>query len=145
MREIIGDLWDVHNQGFCIGVPTNGDCRRDGRALMGAGVALAAATHFPKLPILLGERLRAFGNHASYWHEFRLMTLPTKEAWTQPSTLGLIERTVREATHLADHYGLTEIYCPRLGCGLGGLAWKDVAPVLAGLWDGRFIIVHKAS
>lgn len=145
MQEIIGDLWDLHDQGFCIGIPTNGDCRRDGRAVMGAGVALAAATRFPKLPILLGAKLRASGNHAYYWHQFRLMTLPTKEAWTQSSTLGLIERTAREAIPLADHYGLTAIYCPRVGCGLGGLLWKDVGSVLAGLWDDRFIIVHPSS
>ncbi len=145
MQEIIGDLWDLHDQGFFIGVPTNGDCRRDGRAVMGAGVALAAAKRFPNLPILLGAKLRASGNHAYYWHECRLVTLPTKEAWTQPSTLRRIEQTAREAVQLADHYRLTAIYCPRLGCGLGGLAWKDVASVLAGLWDDRFIIVHPAA
>ena len=144
MREIIGDLWDFHAQGFCIGVPTNGNCRRDGRAVMGAGVALAAAQLFPNLPILLGAKLCAYGNHSYYWDEFRLMTLPTKEAWTRRSTLGLIERTARESVHLADHYGLTAIYCPRLGCGLGRRAWKDVASVLVGLWDDRFIIVHPA-
>jgi hypothetical protein len=103
MQEIIGDLWAVHDQGFCIGVPTNGDCRRDGRAVMGAGVALAAASQFPNLSTLLGAKLRASGNHAYYWHEFRLITLPTKEAWTRPSNLALIERTAREAVHLADH------------------------------------------
>jgi len=145
MREIIGDLWDFHEQSFSIGVPTNGDCRRDGRAVMGAEVALAAARRCPNLPILLGAKLRAYGNHSYYWDEFRLMTLPTKEAWTWRSTLGLIERTAREAVHLADHNGVTAIYSPRLGCGLGGLAWKDVASVLAGLWDHRFIIVHLAS
>lgn len=144
MQEIIGDLWDMYDLGFRIGVPTNGDRRRDGRAVMGAGVALAAAQLFPNLPIVLGAKLRASGNHAFYWHEFRLMTLPTKEAWTQPSMLGLIERTAREAVHLADHFGLTAIYCPRLGCGLGGLAWKGVSSVLAGLWDDRFIIVYPA-
>src|SRR5581483_1895123 len=117
MQEIIGDLREVHDQGFFVGVPTNGDCRRDGRAVMGAGVALAAACQFPNLPSLLGAKLRAFGNHAYYWHEFRLVTLPTKEAWTQPSTLGLIERSAQEAIHLADQHGLTAIYCPRLGCG----------------------------
>lgn len=59
MQEIIGDLWDLHDQGFCIGVPTNGDRRRDGRAVMGAGVAFAAVQLFPNLPILLGAKLRA--------------------------------------------------------------------------------------
>jgi len=145
MQEIIGDLWDLHDQGFYIGVPTNGDYRRDGRAVMGAGVAFVAGKRFPNLPSLLGAKLRASGNHAYCWPEFRIVTLPTKEAWTRPSTLGLIERTAREAVHLADHNRLTTIYCPRLGCGLGGLAWKDVASVLAGLWDGRFIIVHPAA
>lgn len=145
MQEIIGNLWDLHGQGFCIGVPTNGDSCRDGRVVMGAGVALAAAQLFPSLPILLGAKLRTSGNHSYYWGEFGLVTLPTKEAWTRSSTFGLIERTAREALHLADHYGLTGIYCPRLGCGLGGLAWKDVASVLAGLWDDRFIVVHPAS
>jgi hypothetical protein len=145
MQEIIGNLWDLHDQGFWIGIPTNGNCRRDGRAVMGAGVALAAANRFPNLPILLGGKLRASGNHAYYWHEFRLVTLPTKEAWTQPSTLGLIERTAREAVRLADHYEISEIYCPRLGCGLGCLPWNEVAAVLARLWDDRFIIVHPSS
>lgn len=145
MQEIIGDLWSLHGQGFFVGVPTNGDCRRDGRAVMGAGVAWAAANRFPNLPILLGEKLRTSGNHSYYWEEFRLLTLPTKEAWTRPSTLGLIERTAREAVHLADHHGLTTIYCPRLGCGLGGLEWMDVAPVLNTFWDDRFIIVHPGS
>lgn len=144
MQEVIGNLWDFHDQGFCIGIPVNGDRRRDGRAVMGAGVALAAANRFPNLPTLLGEKLRTSGNHSYYWHEFQLVTLPTKEAWTQPSNLGLIERTAREAVHLADQYGLTTIYCPRLGCGLGGLEWKDVAPVLNAFWDDRFIIVRPA-
>lgn len=145
MQEIIRNLWEVRDQGFCIGVPTNGKCRWAGRAIMGPGVALAAARRFPNLPILLGAKLRASGNHAYYWHECRLVTLPTKESWTQPSTLGLIARTAREAVHLADHNRLTTIYCPRLGCGLGGLAWKDVASVLTSLWDDRFIIVHPAA
>ena len=145
MQEIIGDLWNLHDQGFRIGVPTNGDSRQDGRAVMGAGVALAAACRFPNLPSLLGAKLRASGNHAYYWPEFRLVTLPTKEAWTQPSTLALIERTAHEAVDLADHYRLTTIHCPRLGCGLGGLVWKDVGSVLAGLWDDRFIIVDPSS
>lgn len=145
MQERIGNLWDFHAQGFCVAIPTNGDRRRDGRAVMGAGLALAAANRFPSLHILLGAKLRASGNHAYYWQEFRLVTLPTKEAWTRPSTLGIIERTAREAVHLADHYEISAIYCPRLGCGLGGLLWKDVAYVLRGLWDDRFIIVHPAS
>lgn len=145
MQEVVGNLWEFHGQGFCIGIPVNGDRRRDGRAVMGAGVALAAANRFPNLPILLGEKLRTSGNHSYYWEEFRLLTLPTKEAWIQPSNLGLIQRTAREAVHLADHYQLTTIYCPRLGCGLGGLAWKDVARVLHALWDDRFIIVHPTS
>lgn len=80
MREVVGNLWDFHDQGFCIGVSTNGDCRRDGLAVMGAGVALAAAKRFPNLPSLLGAKLRASGNHAYYWPEFRIVTLPTKEA-----------------------------------------------------------------
>ena len=72
------------------------------------------------------------------------MTLPTNEAWTRPSTLGLIERTAREALHIADHYGLTGIYCPRFGCRLSGLTWKDVA-CPGRVMDHRFIIVHPVS
>jgi len=106
---------------------------------------MAAANRFPNLPSLLGAKLRASGNHVYYWPEFRIVTLPTKDAWTRPSTIGLIERTAREAVHLADHHGLTAIFCPRLGCGLGGLAWKDVAPVLNTIWDDRFMIVHPGS
>lgn len=66
-------------------IPTNGDYRLDGRAVMGAGVAFVAVQQFPNLPILLGAKLRASGNHAIYWHEFA-HELPTTEAWTRPLT-----------------------------------------------------------
>ena len=50
MQELIGDLWDLHDQGFCIGIPTNGDCRRDGHAVMGAGLPSPPQPAFPNYP-----------------------------------------------------------------------------------------------
>lgn len=141
MREAVADLWSYHQDGAWIGITTNGMTRRDGSAVMGAGLAKQAALRFPTLPKLLGEALRQQGNHVMAWPEFRLVTFPTKHDWQRPSELALIERSARELLQVIRVQNLPTIVLPRPGCGLGQLEWDAVRPLLARLWDDRFVIV----
>jgi hypothetical protein len=104
MIERQGDLWDiarwVHNdfQPWIV-VPTNGQVGFNGRAVMGAGVALQAAQKFPNLPKELGRLLKLRGNTVQRFSDlalsggglegtfFDLITLPTKQHWKDPSDL----------------------------------------------------------
>jgi hypothetical protein len=62
MREITGNLWDYHDDGWWIAITTNGFIRRDGTAVMGRGCAAQAAKRYPALPRRLGTRLQTDGN-----------------------------------------------------------------------------------
>ena len=98
MRILTKDLWEYHAQGAYVVITTNRCLKRDGRAVMGAGVALQAATRYPELPYQYAEFLRreqcvegeGVGGFAVY-PGYRLILLPTKLQWRDPSHLWLIE------------------------------------------------------
>ena len=64
-----------------------------------------------------------------------LIALPTKRHWRDPARLDDIERSVRAFAEALREHRVASVAIPKLGCGLGGLAWPDVhhaiAPVLA--------------
>jgi hypothetical protein len=149
MRIITGDLWTVPAVWRVI--PTNTCVRRDGTAVMGAGIALQAARRHPDLPRELGAFLRrqppGAPAPAAHFPAYRLSCLPTKTDWRLPSSLDLIERGLRQ--FLADLPSLPEaapgpIALPLLGCGLGQLHSSDVLPLLHRLLDDRFVLVLRS-
>ena len=72
---------------------------------------------------------------------------PTKRHWRDPSAIGDIEAGLRGlAATLAGH-GIRSVAIPPLGCGLGGLDWRAVRPlVTACLADmpGTVIVLEPA-
>ena len=77
-------------------VTTNGIIKRDGTAVMGAGIAKTANLRF-KVAEKLADSLRTNGNVVSdlgtyYWKtsRFHLVAFPTKHDWRNPSDLQLI-------------------------------------------------------
>lgn len=150
MREVDGDIWALHAKGKPVVVTTNGITKANGHAVMGRGVALAAARKFPELPAWLGRELTLHGNHVYYFPQFRLFTFPTKYHWRDPSDMQLIARSCDELRTVVDRWSLVradadmeEIFLVRPGCASGGLNWDDVKPVIAPLLDDRFVVVHK--
>lgn len=60
----------------------------------------------------------------------RILMFPTKVHWKDPSQLVYIEQGL---TKLASEYqvrGIHSIAIPRIGCGLGGLDWDEVKPMI---------------
>ncbi len=60
-----------------------------------------------------------------------LIDFPTKTDWSEPSSLELIETGLQALQNwlLRSPY-VKSIAIPALGCGLGGLQWQDVLPLL---------------
>ena len=142
MQELTGNLWDFLGKGVLV-ITTNGYVTRDGRAILGQGVARQAGTFFPRLAMELGAALLEGGNHV---HELGngLVSFPVEDSpWSLPD-LRLIRRSARELRELTDLKGWPLVVVPRPGCGGGGLAWHDVAPVLCGSFDTRFAVITAA-
>lgn len=141
MQEIIGNLWDYDGRGL-LALTTNGSLSRDKRAILGRGCARQAGERFPQLAERLGALLDLHGNHV---HELGdgLVSFPVEEtAWSLPD-LRLIRRSAEELRRLADRNLYRLIVVPRPGCGLGGLRWPEVRPLLVDLFDERFLVISS--
>lgn len=140
MFETVGDIWGYADQSAIIVITTNGSLTRDGRAVLGRGVARQAAMFFPGLAEKLGSKIKEQGNHV-FDLGSGVVSFPVEEtAWSQPD-LRIIANSSRELRLLADHSGWQLVIVPRPGCGGGGLAWKDVKPCLELWFDERFTII----
>lgn len=139
MIEVTGDIWE-HLGSAVIAITTNGSLTRDGKAVLGRGVARQALAHLPDLPQRLGILIATGGNHVHDLGE-GVVSFPVEEtAWSLPDPR-LIARSARELRDRADLEGWERIVVPRPGCGGGGLNWKDVAPLLTTVFDGRFMVI----
>lgn len=74
----------------------------------------------------------------------------TKDDWRDPSKLDWIESCLIEIRNEAAHFqyvaGSVTVAIPALGCGLGGLDWKDVKPLIEGtfaLLPGILAVVYE--
>lgn len=145
MREVEGDL--IEYPADAIVIPVNWTAKRNGDAVMGAGVAKQAAVRWPWLPVRLGAcigyaggvSVRAFPTDGLW-----VVAFPTKRDWRIASDMALIEGLLPSLLRLTEHYGWRTVALPRLGCGLGGLDWeRQVRPALAPIFDDRFVVVNR--
>ena len=141
MLETVGNIWELADTGI-IAITTNGSVTPGGKAIFGRGVAKQAALRHSGLAEKLGKMLTEQGNHVADLGN-GIVTFPVEETpWSLPD-LRIIGRSAQELRLLADRSGWDIIIVPRPGCGGGGLAWKDVQPVLAPWLDERFTIISQ--
>lgn len=137
------DMWDLHDQGCWVVVPTNCMVREDETAVMGGGIARQAADKFPELPVRYGNALL---DNKFFYEDFltRIMCYPTKIDWKDPSRLCLIELIVLSVQRFIKDFPNKKVVVPAIGCGLGGLDWDtEVSPMLQVLRDDpeHFIVL----
>jgi hypothetical protein len=143
MLEAVGDIWEYSGRGVIV-ISASGSLTRDGRAVLGRGVARQAALRFPGIAEKLGRLLAQRGNHVFDLGD-GIVSFPVEEsAWSLPD-LRIIARSAQELRALADASAWKKIIVPRPGCGGGGLAWEDVRPLLEPLFDERFLVVSQAA
>jgi O-acetyl-ADP-ribose deacetylase (regulator of RNase III) len=123
------------------------------RGVMGAGLAKQFRQAYPAVfevyrrlcqarALMPGSMLVCpTGHERPRW----IVHFPTKDHWREPSDIADIEQgldSLRE--EIADH-GITSIAVPALGCGLGGLDWGDVRPLIGaylGDLEGVQVLVY---
>lgn len=154
MQEGFGDIWlyATEHRVDALCVNTNMTVA-DGKLIMGGGQARQARTRFPDLPKFWGQMysdsLRQGREHAEIViavsnrpdGDYHLVSFPTKYHPSEDSDLKLIERSARElldTTNLRDWHN---VVLGRPGCGLGGLDWEMVKPVIEPFLDDRFTVL----
>lgn len=95
-EALVADPWQLHADGYWLLVPTNLSVRRDGRAVMGAGVAAQAAQRFQHVPLVYGEALRRSVQRLVL-PEQRLLLAPTRTSYDTTPSMHLIAQAF---THL---------------------------------------------
>jgi O-acetyl-ADP-ribose deacetylase (regulator of RNase III) len=118
--------------------------------VMGKGLAKAFADRWPELidchRKFYGDGYAGIGSSIVFGvdniNEHNLHTkyigfLATKNHWRNPSKLEWIEDGLTSLAHQIDHANnfpykcdIRSVAVPALGCGLGGLDWADVEPVI---------------
>ena len=61
-----------------------------------------------------------------------IINFPTKGHWRDQSRLGDIRTGLDDLRQVVADRGICSIAIPALGCGLGGLEWDDVLPLITG-------------
>ena len=140
----IADTIDIFKEtADAVCVTTNGIVKRDGSAVMGAGIARLADAKY-KLASKLGAMLKKSGNHCSdmgLYDNKHIVTFPTKKHWKDMSSLTLIKQSCHELVAMADKNNWNNVLLPAIGCGLGQLDFEtQVKPVIETILDDRFTI-----
>ena len=131
-------------------VTTNGIIRKDGTAVMGAGIAKTTNQRF-QVAKKLAEHLRTNGNTVCDLGEytfkqsrFHIVSFPTKQDWKDQSIPWLIERSAKQLVDLVNTQDYKHIFLTPPGCGCGGLNYEtDVKPIIEPILDDRFTIVFR--
>jgi O-acetyl-ADP-ribose deacetylase (regulator of RNase III) len=123
----MGDLFESNAQTLvntvnCVGV-------------MGKGVALAFKKRFPAMFEDYKEKCHAGEvepGKLSLYNNFEpwILNFPTKRHWKARSRIEHIELGLVELADKYEQWGITSIAMPALGCGHGGLDWKDVKALI---------------
>lgn len=98
---------------------------------MGKGVALEFKNRYPEMfqgyKTLCEEQKIDIGKLALWKSSSKwILLFPTKKHWRNPSKLEYIEMGLIKFTENWDRLGANSIAFPRLGCGNGGLDYKDI-------------------
>ena len=142
--EASGDLWQRHAAGDVVAITTGGLVGKSGACAMPAGCAGQAKKKFPGLDRVLGGLINTHGNHVFDLGN-RVVSFPVEETPFVVPDLKLIEQSCLELLELADQKQWQRIVVPRPGCGIGGLDWRLVRPLLEKYFDDRFVIIQKGE
>jgi hypothetical protein len=150
MKELTHYLFTPPGNVEALCIPTNGHYTKSRGAIMGKGVALAAATRWPLIKFELARKLEKGGNRVHVLLEpydklynlpYYVLSFPTKDHWQEASKLSLIQRSALDLLKMTNLCGWQQVWLPRPGCGAGGCKWSTIKPLLEVL-DDRFTVVH---
>lgn len=102
---------------------------------MGAGVALLFKKRYPKMFADYQRACRAGEVRPGRLHIWKagpdwVVNFPTKRHWKDPSRYEDVEAGLKALREYLQAQGKVTVALPALGCGLGGLSWERVFPMI---------------
>lgn len=127
--EEVGDIFESKMQTLVNPVNTVG--------VMGKGLALQFKQRYPDYFKAYQRACtrRVFQTEKCFVYELdwgvkKIYSFPTKGHWSLPSKWEWIDRGLNHLAENLEHYGITSLAIPALGCGEGGLKWQVVQELL---------------
>ena len=110
-------------------------CPVNTKGVMGAGLAAYFKSKFPALLVdyrraCLNDVLVSKGYSVHNVNSRKILCLPTKREWWDPSKLEYIEFSLEAIAKTYQEHEITSLAMPAIGCGRGGLEWSDVKPLI---------------
>jgi len=134
IKYVKGDIFDTECQAMVVPVNIEG--------VAGAGLAKQFKEKYPywymNYHTWCYNQKAGLGKvhvHVRWLNEY-IISFPTKKYWRNPSRLEYIEVGLEALVELLDEgvgyfkYPIKSVAIPKLGCGLGGLDWKDVQKLI---------------
>jgi len=107
------------------------------QGVMGKGLALQFKNAFPDVFQSYVDACKAGELVMGKIHTVRrsmaprfILNFPTKKHWRNPSKLEYVRDGLDDLVQQVHALGIQSIAVPPLGCGLGGLDWEDVRPLI---------------
>jgi len=156
-KEIIGNAFSnpYLEEVDAICITTNVTTKRNGKAVMGAGIAKDAKSRFHGIDEDLGKIIREKGSAVrpirnETFHigkitkEIPIICFPVKFEWWEQADVKLIESSIKKLIELVNEMGWKKVILPRPGVGSGKLDWeRSVKPILEQYLDERFLVIKK--
>lgn len=147
MKLEFGNMWDVFGETDLFCFTANSIVKRNGRLVMGCGMAKQVADRYPNLSIYFGAQVAGTcgvgGTFGLIIAKLRprpsVAAFQTKWDWRVKSSLKLIEFSVEQLTSLANRFPNARFDLNTPGIGYGKLSVEDVLPVLKRLPDNVHI------
>lgn len=142
MTPCRGNIWLMLEHTNLLLFTSNSTLTKEGKLVMGAGIAKETKENFPMFPKILGDKIKAI-DKVGRWYgvlvspNYEVGAFQTKTDWKLPSTLELIEYSTEMLIQIAPNYERIDMPVP--GCGNGGLQYKDVEPIIKRLPDNVHI------
>jgi len=107
------------------------------QGVMGKGLALQFRRAFPECFLAYKAACKAGEVQVGTMHVFArsgaprfIINFPTQRHWRQPSRLESVREGLSDLVVQVRAHAIESLAIPPLGCGLGGLDWADVLPVV---------------
>lgn len=114
------------------------------QGVLGAGLAKQFKLRFPAWARQMELGTSSIGVGQVCWIQSKpvIACLPTKILWRDKSHIRYIEAGLLALRPGMQTHGYVSVAMPKIGCGLGGLDWRDVKPLVETILVDRGIQVE---